>query len=92
MKTIVPHTQSLSWGWDREGNSEIIIKKKKKLAVLLAFTLLLSNTQMSDMNAQQTEREREGWEGGVGFKFKNIQSPAFFGYSVQFQYVFLKSF
>lgn len=61
MIIILPDTQRLSWGWDREGD---FTKKTKKLAVLLAFTLPLTNTQMSDMNAQQTEREGEGCEGG----------------------------
>lgn len=31
---------------------------KKKQQPLLAFTLPLANTQMSDMNAQQTERKK----------------------------------
>lgn len=62
---IVPDTQSLSW--DRE-----------ELAVLLAFTLPLKNTQMSGIECQ-TDGERRGGVWGWVFKFKNTQSMTFFG-------------
>lgn len=43
----------------------------------LVFTVPLTNTQMSDLNAQQKARAGEGCTGR-GFKFKNTQTVTFF--------------